>query len=179
MSASAPAPADSPRARWLAVLVGVALLAASGVAVREFVVWYWKPAGWNSWLAPLPELLSHASPQATAIAGIGAVTLGLILMVSALRPRKRRYVRIDGPAADIWLRPVDLARFSTASAKTLPGVVTASTLARKDRVIVDVAGRELSHDAVFTHIESAVHRAFGPDMLVNVSLREATEEDEL
>lgn len=179
MSVNTPAPADSPRARWLACLVGVALVALAGVAVREFVVWYWKPSGWRSWLSQLPDSLSDATPQVTAIGGLAAVAVGLMLVVSALRPRKRRYLRIDGPAADIWLRPVDLARFSTAQAKALPGVVSASTLARKDRVIVDVAGRELSRDAVFTHLESEVHRAFGPGVLVNVSLREATEEDEL
>lgn len=179
MPAKPLAPADSPRARWLAALLGVALLALCGVAVREFVVWYWRPTGWRPWVNDLPGLVTGMSPEWTAISGVIAVALGLFLVVSALRPRKRRYVRIDAPSADIWLRPVDIARYSTSSVKRLPGVVSASTFARKNRVTVDVAGRDLTHDDVTRHLETTLHKVFSPDLEVHVSLREPTEEDEL
>lgn len=75
---------------------------------------------------------------------------------------------------------MDVARYTTATAKRLPGVVSASSLAKKKRVVVtvDVVNAE---DPVRTVIEQeladAVAQVFGQDLNVRVVLRDAGAQD--
>lgn len=173
-------PARPPRVRGISVVLGLLLLALAGLASREAVVHLRSPAGWDPILARLPEQLTGLDARWVGALGALAVLVGLFLLAAVLSPRGSRYRRLDHTQASVWVRPVDVARFSTATAKRVPGVLSASSLAKKKRVNVTatvVGATDQLRNRLTNELQDELARAFGPDLRVAVSVREAVLED--
>ncbi|WP_051866708.1 DUF6286 domain-containing protein [Corynebacterium atypicum] len=131
-------PKASPAARWWSVLLGIAFIALGVVAGRELWLRLSDSVQWRSWLDPLLEVIAQNryEPWMLWIA-IGLVVTGLIFIIAAVKPRARTHRRIASTAS-LWARPVDIARFTTATAKQTPGVGRAQTRVTKKTVHLDV-----------------------------------------
>ena len=174
------APAASPRARWFAVLLALALIAVALLATRELTVHYFRPEGWQPWLGRAVGVFRAPDPRWVGAAGAAAVALGLAFLVAAVTPRRRTHRALAGTRSSVWVRRVDVARYTTATAKRFPGVVSASSLAKNDSVTVtaemlnpDDAARERLRQ----EITDAVRPVFGEAFRVRVVLRDTGEDD--
>ena len=154
-------PRANPAARWLALLIGVALLAVAGVTGRD--IWYrWAlndPS--NSWFAEAFRCVATqpADPLAVA-AGVIVALLGVWLLVKALSPRVRTHTRVASPAS-IWVRPVDVARKSTHVARQqAPGSAISSRSTRK-KLTVSVED-DGSAQALQQRVTTALENEFAP-----------------
>lgn len=125
-------PKADPWARYVAVVTGLALLAAAVVCGRELWLRNSDSITWDSWVDPLVMTVGNATYQTWMLpAGVGALILGLVLLWIAVRPRTRTHQRIHADAA-VWMRPVDIARMLTAATRSVPGVASAhSRVTRK------------------------------------------------
>lgn len=166
-------PVAAPAVRGWSIILSLLLLALAGAAGRELWVWYKHPAGQSLWTdkvqtTPLPSM---------TIAGIiaGVVTLfGLLLVIAAFKPRAKHHRNIPVEGASVWMRPVDIARFSTANAKKLPGVRNASTLANRKRAIVTAivdAGDPSLDENAEKRMEEILKGLVGPEYQVKVNIR--------
>lgn len=131
-------PKASPIARTLAVILGVLLLALAGVVTREIFV-VLPNQDQQSWITPITEFFGQDElPEWIVWAGVGAIAVGVLLLIVAFKPRERthRAIKSDAP---VWMRPVDIARISSATAQQLPGARSAhSKLAgKKLKVVVE------------------------------------------
>lgn len=126
-------PMASPAVRSCAVIVGVVLLALAAVAGRE--AWLTSAqVDARSWLQPLVDLMAAGHLDTWMLWTGGAIAvLGLVLIVIALKPRRHTHLQVSSPTASIWMRAVDIARLSSASARREPGVAAARTQVSKKR----------------------------------------------
>ena len=69
--------------------------------------------------------------------GIIVALVGLWLLITALMPRPRTHMQVASPSS-IWVRPVDVARKATASARSELGRSSISSKATRKKLIVDV-----------------------------------------
>lgn len=176
------APADAPQVRWWAIILSLVLLAIAFVAGRELIIaWNMGNVAWTPWLTQLPAFLTTRSPEWTAVAGVITAAVGVILVVASLLPRKKRYLPLSVATSSVWVRQVDLARYSTAAAKRIPGVLAASSLARKGRVTVTAAVMSpedtANRDRILEALRADVQPAFGEHIDVHLLLREAGPDD--
>ncbi|MDR7328498.1 DUF6286 domain-containing protein [Corynebacterium guangdongense] len=174
------APAASPRARWFAVLLALALITVALIAARELTVHYLRPEGWQPWLGRAVGVFRAPDPRWVGAAGAAAVALGLAFLLAAVTPRRRAHRALAGTRSAVWVRRVDVARYTTATAKRFPGVVSASSLAKNDSVTVtaemlnpDDAARERLRQ----EITDAVRPVFGEAFRVRIVLRDTVEDD--
>lgn len=137
----APEPRSAPAATVPALLIGVALLGVAGLCVRELISYHqlvetepWL-ANASVWIAQLQwrDWMMWAAP--------GALAAGLILVAAALTPRRRTHLRLRAET-DVWLRPTDLARLSSAVALAEPAVLTATTTVDRKSAAVAVTAAE-------------------------------------
>lgn len=169
-------PAHAPRVRYIGISVGMALLLLALVAVREAAVRYLSPSGWDSWiLAALEQARTMPEPW-LFWGGIGLFLIGLWLVAAAFVPRLKPYLGLSSTAA-IWVRRVDLARYATATAKTLPGVLSASTLVTRKKIIVTAASSTLG-EADRGRLHGQLQEALGPLVDDRLALQVVLREDE-
>ncbi|MCJ0903941.1 DUF6286 domain-containing protein [Rhodococcus sp. ARC_M6] len=150
-------PSAAPAAAISAVVVAFGLLALAFVVSREWFInrgtfesapWIQNSVEWASRLHWEPWLLPTA---------IAAVVAGVVLVVTAVKPRAKTHVALGNPAAStVWMRPTDIARLCSGHAASVPGVLRArTTVDRKHaKIHVDTAGGD--HDALITAVEAAV-----------------------
>ncbi|MEZ2121705.1 DUF6286 domain-containing protein [Corynebacterium sp. CCM 9203] len=132
-------PAASPVARYLAILLGVLLIAAAAVAGRDLYIRY-TDIDWQPWISTATDWIGHLTYRSWMLpAGIATLILGLLLLWASLRPRTKTHRELDSAVA-VWMRPVDVARMCTASAQRIPGVMAAHTVAKKRSINVTVIG---------------------------------------
>ena len=132
-------PAASPAARYLAVLIGLLLVAAAVVAGRDLYIRY-TDVEWQPWVSAATGWIGDLTYRAWMLpAGIAALIIGLLLIWAAIRPRTKTHRELTSEVA-VWMRPVDVARMCTASAQRVPGVMGAHTVARKRSIDVTVIG---------------------------------------
>ena len=135
---SFPAPAGRPPAVGAALLVGVVLLAAAVVAVRDGAV----GLGWTGG----PELIRSAVDGldgrrlgASTFLAIGVVlaVLGLLLVLSALRRAKPTHRPVGDET--VWVSPRALAAIAAAAADRTAGVLEIGRpVVRRRRIRVPV-----------------------------------------
>lgn len=141
LEGSAPAftskqPRLSPPVRWLAILLGLALIALACVAWRDMWVTYSESTR-ELWTAPVFELIGTPPlPMWMVWAGVGSIVVGLLFFLISVRRGRMTHVPVgpspaveagQGTTAAMWIRPVDIARLVSATARRLPGVSTAQT----------------------------------------------------
>lgn len=130
-------PRRNPAARWVTILVGISLLALSGLLARE--LWFlYQDQPFTSWVRPVLDFLGTRVVDATAVTvGIIISVLGLWLIISSFMRRGRTHMQVESPAS-IWVRPVDVARKSTYAARAEVGGENVRSKADSKRVTVEV-----------------------------------------
>jgi hypothetical protein len=136
-------PRATPAAVPAAILVAVGALGLAVVAARELLIMRgtFANAPWIrntfQWLGRL-----HWSDWIVPVA-VGAIVLGIVFIVAALKPRPRTHLPLAvGDTPIVWLRPTDLARNSSSHANTVPGVLSAHTTVDRKHVTVRVVRTE-------------------------------------
>lgn len=130
------APRPSGRARTLGVVLSVVLLGLAAVLLHDALV----AAGalTTGWVAGAADALGAVRPGAAATAaGAVLVLVGIVLVVAALT-RGARTSRPFAGRAGLYLDDRDVARLSSATAQTVPGVLDAVSTATRRRVEVTV-----------------------------------------
>lgn len=130
-------PRANPAVRWITVVLGVLLIALSGVLVRE--LWFYaQDQPFTSWLLPVFNTIASSLIDAKVVTlGIIIALVGLWLVITAFIPRARTHVRVDSPAS-IWVRPVDIARKATNAARAETGSTTVRSKANRKKLTVEV-----------------------------------------
>jgi len=156
-------PLASPAAAPAAAFVAIAALVLAFTAARELLIvrgtyggapwlrnsfeWFAR-LHWQTWLAPVAAC---------------CVVLGLVLIVVALKPRRRTHVplRVAGPVPTVWMRRTDVARMCSAHAAALTAVRTARTVVDRRRAVVRVVAED---ETPVEEIVAAVRGAVEPNL---------------
>lgn len=148
-------PRARPVAHYVALLIGVALLAVAVVCARELWLRNDPDISWESWVDPLVLIIGSATYRPWMLpVGVLAATLGAVLMWIGVRPRTRTHRRLAS-SISLWTRPSDLARLISAQAHRVPGVLSARSQVTGRTVTVTVT--EAGDDATLVgDIEAAV-----------------------
>lgn len=165
-------PKGNPIVRWLTVLVGLLLLCLASVIGRD--LWYrhqeYDPQ--NSWLRPAFDWFGSARvDEAGVTVGILMALVGLWFILAAVKPRPRRYIQVISPTSSIWVRPVDIARKSTATVRSELGQTSISSRASRRALTVNVVNdgsTDLEHQLATTLTEQAQRLKPTPRVKVNV-----------
>lgn len=168
-------PTAFPGAAVAGALLGLVLLAAAGVLIRDLLVRAGAVSG-DTWTHRAAEQLSSQTwadwmwviPAACAVVGLAALWL-------ALKPRRPTHRRLaDYPVA--WTRPVDLARRISAAVSDLPGVRDAVTVVGRRKITVQVtaAGTVRRSDVAQCAAQAAAPVA--PGTAVKVRIRDSRKE---
>lgn len=170
-------PKASPAARWVAVLIGLVFLALAGVAIHDIVALHSSRDGI---VEPAARTLSEGVFHGwMAAASVGALILGLLLLIAALRPRKNTHLPLKAQVP-LWTRPVDIARYTTAHAKEVSGVKSATTTVKRKRVHVE-AVTPAPDPSLEGRLGEAVNAALQPlssaPFTVDVSITTANNDD--
>ncbi|WP_420099282.1 DUF6286 domain-containing protein [Corynebacterium sp.] len=136
-TAHAPEPKASPLARGWTVVLGLTLLAGTVVIVRDLLIVNGSVTG-TELLPPVFDWLAgvHSEPW-MLWAGIGCALVALFFLAVSVRPRRRTHMSF-GDGAELYARPVDVARLSTATARRVPGVLSAHTVTTRKKIAVRV-----------------------------------------
>lgn len=150
-----PVPLAAPAARPVAYLVALTLAAISVIAGHDLLARLEaidRPeviAGFVGWLD------GHGWDAVLLPASIAAILLGTALVLVAVKPRRRTHVRVPGDA-DMWLRPVDVGRIASRTARRCPGVYDATAIAAPRAVTVTVDGAASNGDDPADKVRDAV-----------------------
>ncbi|ACQ81705.1 conserved hypothetical protein [Beutenbergia cavernae DSM 12333] len=165
---AAPAPRGAGATAVVGPLLAVAVLALALVLAHDALV----GLGWlggSPWLVAGARAVDGQEPT-SAVGAIGLVVglLGLTLLIAGLARRPRRAVRFRSDAG-IWMPLADLARFTSAQAREVPGVLHASTVASRRGVRVQV--RTTGDTQIAAAVESRLHAALAPLAPLRISVR--------
>ena len=150
-------PKASPAARTWAVILGLLLIVAGVVGVREtWLVGSGSDA--QSWVQPVLNLIATEQLQTWMIwAGVASIIVGLIFLFATLKTRRTTHLQLASDTASMWMRPVDIARLSSATARRVPGVASAQTSADSKKAKVTVNG-DTDDAELQGRVETAVTR---------------------
>ena len=149
-------PKASPIARSLSVLLGLLLLALAGVLIRE--IWFVLPNDdQQSWVTPITDFFGQDElPEWIVWVGVGSIIVGLLLLIVTFKPRPRTHRALKSTAAT-WIRPVDIARISSATAQQLPGARSAHSKISKKKLQVVIEG-DVNDSSLPQRAEEAISR---------------------
>ncbi|MBJ8338945.1 hypothetical protein JGU71_08615 [Antrihabitans sp. YC3-6] len=158
---SAKPPRSAPALRPAAIGAALALIAVGGVAIRDTLVEAGAVAG-QPWIAPALGRLDGLSAQAWMVpAGIAVAVVGLLLLASALKPRRSTHT---GLATDgLWIRRHDLLEFVRRTASDVSGVEKVEVRGSFRKVVIK--GRVLS-DVDKAAVGAATEAALGRELAV-------------
>jgi hypothetical protein len=162
-----PAPRALPAAAWVGPAAAVLLLALGVVAGQDALARWGVTSVGTSWLGSTLDGLDGLRAAAwTVPVGIALVVVGLLLLVTALKPRRRTHVQVEA-AADLWLAPSALSALARDAAEGVPGVSRVSVAATRTAVRVRAAADH--PDQVAGPVEEAVRaRLAGAQVKVTV-----------
>lgn len=170
-------PGAGPRAAsgttaTLGLVIALLVTGAGAVVTREALLAFGAISG-APWVSPALEAFARLSPQAWFVpAGAVAALAGLVLLVTALRTRPRRALALRS-ATGIHLEPRGVARLASDAARQVSGVVSASSVASR-RKVVTVADVLAADQEIEQQIAAAVRRTLSPlrdAPRVNVKIR--------
>lgn len=173
-------PKGNPAVRWLTVLLGLLLLGLAGVVGRDLWYRYQENDPQNSWIRPVFEWLGTAAVDAMGVTvGIIVSLVGLWLLITSLLPRPRRHIAVTSPSS-IWVRPVDVARNATASARNELGRANISSRATRNKLTVNVVDDGTGHldERLASTLTQEVAR-LNPAPNVKVNIQQPTQAKEL
>jgi len=160
-----PGPRALPAAAWLGPLVALVIIAAGVVLVQEAL------ARWGvvttSWLGSLLTGIDGMRAGTWVVpAGVVLVLVGLLVLLVALKPRRRTHVHVDGEA-DLWITPTALTALARDAAEGVPGVARVSVTGSRSAVKVRAAA-ERPEDVADAVQEAVASRLAGADVRVSV-----------
>ena len=143
-----------PGAVTLIGLVFAVLVIALGVAgVHDALVAAGTAAG-TPWIDAALKPFNNLMPNVWLVpVGVGLVLLGLWLMLTALRPRRRTAIALDARTG-VFLRPRDVATLARNAAQDVDGVTSAKVTAGRRKVAV--VARATARDGMEQRITQAV-----------------------
>jgi hypothetical protein len=151
----APEPLRAAGAGYAGVLLALAVVGAGALALREAAV----GIGWlggSPWLPAAAEWLGEPKPVGfVAAAGVLAALVGMACLVAAVRPRRRRCLRIAAATA-VFVDYADLARIVSTAAESVPGVLDARSSVGRRSVSVRCAVAGPSADQIRDRVVEAV-----------------------
>lgn len=175
---SADTPRATPLARYVAILIGLALLVLAVICGREIWLRNSRSIHWDSWVEPIVMTIGDATYEPWMLpAGFLAIGLGALLVWSAFRPRHRTHRRIRA-AAPVWMRPVDISRTLCAAARTVPGVATAAGRVSGGSAQIFVTGHREDLAPLVDAALAPVVTSLGLDLTVKVRQRPFVDEEE-
>lgn len=127
---AAKAPLAAPAATTVSVVLALVLVGAGIVAGRDALIGFGAITG-APWIAAGLKAIDGLTAQSwMRPAGIVVAMIGLLLLLAAIKPRKRTHVPTNAP--DAWITPRDVRRVARTAALSLTGVdaTTASGSAR-------------------------------------------------
>ncbi|MBZ8177697.1 hypothetical protein GP475_02260 [Corynebacterium poyangense] len=146
-------PRANPFARWTTIVIGILLVALAVIAGRD--IWVLSSQTTQQpWLKPVFGLFNESLPSWIVPASIAAMIIGLILVIIALKPRKRTHRAITSPIS-LWTRPVDISRMASQTARKVPGVSNAHSAVKGSSLSVNVAG-DTTDPSLAERVEAAL-----------------------
>lgn len=135
----APARTGAGRVPVLAAVIAVLLLALAVVLVRDALVGLGTLGG-SPWLPAAVEALVGLTPSAVvAVVGVVVALVGLWLLLQAFRRRTRSEVAVRSQTG-VFTGTSDVARLASGAARSVDGVLDASSTATLRSVTVKVVG---------------------------------------
>lgn len=130
-------PLGNPASRWLSVLTSLLLLTLTGIAIRDLWYHFYTEESWSeSWLGRAWEFLATFPVDVPAIViSVLMILLGLALLFYTFKPRPHTHVRVASPVS-IWMRPVDIARKATGTARADIGAEHVTSKANRKAIKV-------------------------------------------
>lgn len=131
----AQAPVAAAAASRAAVVLALIVVALGVSAIRDALV----DLGWiggASWLRPVIDVLDGLRPATWTVAA-GAIlgVLGLILVVTAVLPRRKTALPVAA-STTAYLHRADVPKLANAAAREVPGVLDARSSASARKVVV-------------------------------------------
>ena len=133
----APQPTASPLARGWTIVLGIVLLGLTAVIVRDVLILNGSVSG-SQLLPPVFDWFATVQSESWMLwAGIGCALVAVFFLLVTVRPRRRTHMAF-GDGSELYARPVDVARLSTATARRVPGVLSAHTVTTRKKISVKV-----------------------------------------
>lgn len=158
-------PTATPGAVWITSLFALALIAVGAIAIRDICVDQ-KWIGGSQWIAAASRWIADLSWQGWFWAvAIALIIVGLLLVWTAIRPRTKTHIALDGAGTvdgyspSTWTRKVDVARRASAVARQAKGVTKAESTVKRRKVITRITFADespASADAVRDAITAAI-----------------------
>lgn len=156
----APLPTGAGRIGWLGPLLAVLLLGIAVVLGQD--AWTrltgGAGSGTSTWLGATIAALDGLAPSAAlAVPAAIAIIIGLVLLVWAFSPRKRKALVLRGDLG-AHLTTRDVARLASGAARQVDGVLDASASATRRKVTVQVTttGDGATRGAVQADVQRAL-----------------------
>lgn len=140
-----PAPVASPTARVWTVILGLLMIVACGVIVRDILLVTEVIDGQQLLPSAFDWLATLSYDTWMLWAGVGCAFMALILLISTVRPRTRTHIAV-GAEQRVFGRPIDFARMSTSTARRIPGVVDAQSVVTRRKIKVTVQSTATPND---------------------------------
>ena len=123
---------------YLGILWSLLLIGLGAVGIRDALV-YADVIDGDPWVESLAKSVDKVSPADWMVAaGVGAILVGVVLVVVALRPRPRTALRVQARTG-IFISPKGIARLAEGTAERVNGVDTAEAAATLKRVTVTIS----------------------------------------
>jgi Family of unknown function (DUF6286) len=117
-------PLAAPSATTASVVMALILIAAGVIVGRDALIGVGVVAG-SPWITACLEFLDGLNAQSWMLpAGIATAVVGLVLLVAAVKPRRRTHRATKAPGA--WIAPRDIRRISRGALLSLTGVAEAT-----------------------------------------------------
>ncbi|WP_328856281.1 alkaline shock response membrane anchor protein AmaP [Williamsia herbipolensis] len=137
-------PTATPGAVWVTSLFAIALIALGGVAIRDICVDQKWITG-SGWIAAASRWIGDLSWQGWFWAvAIALIVVGLFFVWTAIRPRSKTHIALDGAGTvdgyspSTWTRKVDIARRASAVARQSAGVTRADSTVKRRKVVTRI-----------------------------------------
>jgi hypothetical protein len=155
VSARLAPPRGRPAASGVSLVLAVALVSVAVVSVHDLAV----ERGWTggpSWTGSLVDDLDGLTAgTGVVVAGVVLAVVGLLLVLSALKPAPRTHVATPGET-DVWVTRRAVRAVAVGAAEDTGGVLEASARHRRGRVVVTV---QSDHADIVPAVETSVREA--------------------
>ncbi len=170
-------PVAAPVASGLAVSFAIAMIALGLVAGRDVLVWTGAIRG-SGWISGAVKAVDGLAAQWWMLpGGIAVAVVGLLIVIAAVKPRRRTHRPLTAP--DTWIRPRDIIRLTASACQAITGVANANASGSARRIAVSItplAGYDVRalNDAAHTVVAGILAELARPPRLkIHVKEQEA------
>lgn len=134
-------PRRRPAASVVAPVIAVLFIAAAVVTVRDLAVSQSWTTG-STWTGSVVDSVDGLTATWWVVAaGIVLALIGLLLVVLAVKPRRRSH-HATALSGDVWVTSSALSAVAVSAAEETPGVADATARIKRGRVAVTVQSHE-------------------------------------